>query len=113
MKGSSRCFERQAGNPHVICGLRAGRHMVNLQEPLRSIREMVEVDNGRIYDLRHSIASLAVANDVSLPIATALLGHTQLLTTHRYAHLSAEPLKQANAAIDDSVTAAMRNDSQR
>ena len=101
-------IERQEGNPYVICGLRGGQHIVNLQKPWRRIRKLAELDEVRIHDLRHSFASLAVANGVSLPIVGALLGHTQPSTTQRYAHLAAEPLKEANERIGGLVSAAMK-----
>ena len=42
-------------------------------------------------DLRHSFASGAVALGESLPMIGKLLGHTQVQTTARYAHLAADP----------------------
>lgn len=102
-----RSIERQEGNPYVICGLRQGQHIVNLQKPWRRIRKLAELDDVRIHDLRHSFASLAVANGVSLPIVGALLGHTQPSTTQRYAHLAAKPLQEANEQIGGLVTKAM------
>lgn len=101
-------IERQAGNPYVICGLRAGQHIVNLQKPWRRIRALADLDDVRIHDLRHSFASIAVASGVSLPIVGALLGHSQPQTTQRYAHLAAEPLKDANAKIGQMVSTAMK-----
>jgi hypothetical protein len=42
---------------------------------------------GRIHDLRNTFASLLVSGGMSLPMIGPLLGHTQVQTTHRYAHL--------------------------
>jgi site-specific recombinase XerD len=61
----------------------------------------------RLHDLRHSFASMAVAGGLSLPIIGALLGHTQPATTARYAHLAADPLKQATDLIGRRIAAAM------
>jgi hypothetical protein len=47
----------------------------------------------RIHDLRHSFASGAVALGEGLPIIGKLLGHTQVQTTARYAHLAADPFQ--------------------
>ena len=60
---------------------------------------------------RHSFASIAAANGVSLPIIGALLEHSQPQTTARYAHLAAEPLKQASALVGGLVTGAMKGTS--
>ncbi len=102
-------IKRQEGNPYVICGLVPGSHIVNLQKPWRRIRKLAGLDDVRLHDLRHSFASIAVANGVSLPIVGALLGHSQPATTQRYAHFAAEPLKEANDMIGSLVSAAMTN----
>ncbi len=43
----------------------------------------------------------------SLPIIDKLLGHTQAATTQRYAHLAADPLRQAADRISSEIAAAM------
>ena len=51
--------------------------------------------DARIHDLRHTFASTAVAAGQGLPMIGKLLGHTQVQTTARYAHLAADPVKLA------------------
>lgn len=53
----------------------------------------------RIHDLRHSFASLLINQGRTLYEVQHLLGHTQVKTTQRYAHLSQDTLlAAANAA---------------
>jgi site-specific recombinase XerD len=59
----------------------------------------------RIHDLRHSFASIAAADGLSLPIIGALLGHSQVSTTARYAHLVGEPLQEAATSIGARIKA--------
>jgi hypothetical protein len=40
---------------------------------------------------------------MSLPIIGKLLGHTKSITTERYAHLAADPLKAANERIGEQL----------
>jgi len=49
----------------------------------------------RIHDLRHSYASFLVNAGRSLYEVQRLLGHTQIKTTQRYAHLSQDTLLAA------------------
>jgi len=49
----------------------------------------------RLHDLRHSYASAAINDGVSLYVAGKLLGHKQATTTQRYAHLEASAEREA------------------
>ena len=49
----------------------------------------------RIYDLRHTFASVGAGGGLSLQIIGRLLGHTLSRTTERYAHLADDPLREA------------------
>jgi integrase len=65
----------------------------------------------RLHDLRHSFASMGVADGLSLPVIGALLGHKHAATTSRYAHLSADPLRAANDVVGTRIAAAMNRTS--
>jgi hypothetical protein len=69
-----------------------GRHPVNLEKPWRKIWEMGQLPDVRLHDLHQprSAPSMAGAAETK-----ALLGHAQAATTARYAHLAADPLKEA------------------
>ena len=54
------------------------------------------------HDLRHSFASRALALGLSLPMIAKLLGHTQVQTTARYAHLSPHSVKTVADRVADS-----------
>ena len=61
----------------------------------------------RIHDLRHSFASRALALGESLSMIGKLLGHTQIQTTARYAHLARDSVKASAARVADSIGADM------
>lgn len=98
---------RSSGNPFVIAGQKQGAHLVNLEKPWRHIRALSELEDVRLHDLRHSFASIGAGVGLGLPLIGGLLGHTQAATTARYAHLAADPLKQANELIGRSIAALM------
>ena len=73
------------------------------------IRKRAGLDNVRLHDLRHSFASVGAGAGLSLPIIGKLLGHTQAATTQRYAHLAADPVRQAADRISGEIAAAMNS----
>jgi integrase len=98
---------RIEGNPFVIVGERAGRHLVNLQKPWRRIRAKADLPDLRLHDLRHAFASVAASSGLGLPIIGKLLGHSQPGTTARYAHLASDPVKAAAEMVGKSIADAL------
>ena len=86
---------KQANNPYVICGSVEGQPIINLQKSWRRVRTRAGLDDVRIHDLRHTFASHAVMNGTPLAIVSKLLGHSQIATTMRYAHLADAELLEA------------------
>jgi integrase len=62
--------------------------------------------DARLYDLRHTFASVGAGGGLGLPIIGRLLGHTQSRTTQRYAHLADDPLREAADKITAVITGA-------
>jgi len=100
-------LHRVVGNPFVIVGERKGARLVNLQKPWRRIRKAAGLDDLRLHDLRHSFAFIGASGGMSLPMIGALLGHSQPQTTHRYAHLAADPLRAASETIAGQIAGAL------
>ncbi len=86
---------RQADNPYVIVGKLPGKHATDFQHPWRRIRDRAGLANVRIHDLRHTYASNAVSSGMPIQMVGRLLGHTQIQTTMRYAHLADDPVRRA------------------
>jgi integrase len=74
---------RLEGHPYVIPGERQGRHLVNLEKPWRKIREVAQLPDLRLHDLRHSFASIGAGAGLGLPVIGALPGHAHAATTAR------------------------------
>ncbi|MES1200224.1 MAG: site-specific integrase [Pseudomonadota bacterium] len=79
----------------VFPGSRGVSHLTGLRRPFIRACAAAGLSDVRIHDLRHSFASLAVANGASLFLVGKLLGHASTRTTERYAHLSSDPLHEA------------------
>ena len=100
-------IERLDDNPWVIPGKYANTHLQSPQRSWRRIRARADLDDVRIHDLRHTFASVAVSGGQGLPMIGKLLGHTQVQTTARYAHLATDPVKQAADDVSASIEAAL------
>lgn len=95
------------GNPYVIPGKKDGAHLVGIPKIWQRIRKQAGLEDLRLHDLRHSFASVGAGAGLSLPIIGKLLGHTQAATTQRYAHLAADPVRQAADRISGEIAAAL------
>jgi integrase len=62
--------------------------------------------DARIYDLRHSFASVGAGGGLSLQIIGKLLGHATARMTQRYAHLGDDALREAASKITTTITGA-------
>ena len=64
------------------------------------------------HDIRHTYASRALALGESLTMIGKLLGHTQVQTTARYAHLARDSIQNAAARITGSIGGNLSPDGQ-
>jgi integrase len=92
-------------NPYVIAGKNKGAHLTDLQHPWQRIRKAAGLDDVRIHDLRHTFASGGLLVGEGLPMIGKLLGHTQVQTTARYAHIADAPVKAAATRIANRLAA--------
>lgn len=97
-------IEKLDDNEFVITGKSPGAYLTDLQHPWRRIRKIAKLDDVRLHDLRHSFASHSLVVDEGLPMIGKLLGHTQIQTTARYAHLANDPIKTAADRISGGIS---------
>ncbi len=96
---------RRAGNPWVFPGRAPdGRCSEgSIDNAWRAVREAAKLEDARIHDLRHSFASRALALGETLPVIGKLLGHSDIETTARYAHLAQDSIHEAAERIAESI----------
>ena len=82
----------------------------NLHFWLRARRE-AGLEDVRLHDLRHSVASQAVARGLPLPTVARMLGHAQPTMTLRYAHVGDHEVEAVaeRVGVGASIAAAMTN----
>jgi integrase len=91
------------GNPYIIVGNVENMPLHNAQKPWRRLRRSAGLDELRLHDLRHTFASLCVAQGYSLQMVAKLLGHADTRMSERYAHLTKTSVQDAAADIGNII----------
>lgn len=90
---------RREGNPYVILGANTEGHYNDLQKPWRKIRARAGLEDVRLHDLRHTYASVAITNGIDPFMLKEIMGHKNLSTTLRYAHLADDAVQRAAGSV--------------
>lgn len=93
------------GDPtaRVLAGAKGRRH--EIKYAWAEIRRVAKLPDVRLHDLRHTLASRSQHSGHSLLVTAALLGHRNLATTQKYAHLIADPLREAADRVGGEIGA--------
>ena len=96
---------RRKDSPWVFPGNdRDGRYSGGgLDHAWRTVRTAAGLEDVRLHDLRHSFASRALALGETLPVIGKLLGHSDIETTARYAHLAHDYIHETAERIAESI----------
>jgi integrase len=82
---------------------KTGKPLATLHHVWTHVRAKTGIGKARIYDLRHSFASLGAAAGMGLPTIGKMLGHSSARTTERYAHLADDVLREATELIGSAI----------
>jgi integrase len=90
-----------------VFSARVDQPLATLEHVWKFVRKRARLGKtARTYDLRHSFASVGAGGGLSLQIIGKLLGHTQVRTTQRYAHLADSALQDAANRIGSVIAGA-------
>ncbi len=73
----------------------------------RSVRKETGIEDVRLHDLRHTVASHAVLQGVPLPVVSRMLGHKRPSMTMRYAHVGDRETEAAAERIGAAIAQAL------
>jgi integrase len=93
---------------YVVAGVRPGTAYKNLTRAWARARKYAGLNDVHLHDLRHSFASIAAGQGLSLYTIGKLLGHKNPQTTARYAHLARDVVQSANDEIGAAMQAAIK-----
>jgi integrase len=69
----------------------------------QAVRHAAGLDDVRLHDLRHTFASAAATRGISLQVIGKLLGHKDLKSTARYAHLTDSVVRHAADLVSEGM----------
>lgn len=110
---AKRLLEKQPrieGQPFVFPSAKGNAPYQGTPKVWRSVLKAAGLGKVRIHDLRHTFASTALAEGFSLEVIAKLLGHAEIRTTSRYAHLADAAVR---AAVEKVASAVQRQQAQR
>lgn len=100
---------RLNGCPWVFANPQTRRPYVTIFRAWEVARRRAGLPEVRLHDLRHSYASMLVNSGRTLYEVQRLLGHSQVQTTQRYAHLSSDTLLEASNVASKAFSALVEN----
>jgi integrase len=98
---------RNVNTEYAFANPKTSKPFVSVFVAWNTARKSVGLSDVRMHDLRHSFASLLINSGRTLYEVQHILGHTQVKTTQRYAHLSENTLLDAANAATRAVGGVM------
>lgn len=88
-------------NPGVLPNLKTGKPFQSVFNSWDTARKKAGVPDLRVHDLRHTFASALVNQGIPIYDIQKLLGHQDIKTTERYAHLAPDRLRNSASAAGE------------
>jgi integrase len=99
--------------PYVFPGERTGKPIEGVRRLWDAVRYDAKLEDVRLHDLRHTMASTAAGEGLSLLLIGRMLGHKHAATTQRYAHLADAPVKAATDRTANVIAAFLEDGRKR
>jgi integrase len=78
-------------------------HQKDIKRFWLEVCKKAKIKDATIHDLRHTFASILVSNGIGLEVIGKLVGHSNIRTTQRYAHLANSSLKQVTSMLAGKI----------
>lgn len=91
----------------VFISYRTGTQLKSIHTGWKSLRNKAGLPHLRLHDMRHNMASMMANSGVSIYSISQVLGHSSVIVTQRYAHLSTKTLQDASQNAAKCINAAM------
>lgn len=104
---------RLSGSRYVFPGQKTNRPLADIKHVWGAVREAAGLPTLRLHDLRHAFGSVGAEMGVPLLTLGAVLGHSEIETTKKYAHLGDDPVRRAADEISASIAASLSGQAKR
>jgi len=94
-------LNKENKNHYVFPSPITGNKLSDVKKSFSTALKAAGIENFRFHDLRHTAASWMVMEGVSLYAVKEILGHADIKTTQRYAHLSPGYLENEIGKLDN------------
>lgn len=91
----------------VFPSRRSAERSFDVSQSWTLLRAKAGLKDVRLHDLRHSFASVAIRDGISLTLISRLLGHALPETTERYAHLADDAVTEAADRVCGAIAAGL------
>lgn len=85
-------WKKRRGNVLHVDGLvfpsHTGKQLTTIRTTWNTLVRNAQIEDFKFHDIRHDVASRLVMKDISLYEVAAILGHSDISMTQRYAHLA-------------------------
>jgi integrase len=98
---------RIQGSRFVFPGGKPTAPLTDIKHVWHAVRDAAGLPDVRLHDLRHHFASAGAQRGISLAALGAVLGHREIATTKKYAHLGEDPTKRAADEIAAAVASSL------
>lgn len=95
-----KAWREQSGSEGLVFPAQEGKAFDNCRRSWAAVLALADIKKFRWHDMRHDFASKLVMAGVDLNTVRELLGHADIKTTLRYAHLAPEIKASAVARLD-------------
>jgi integrase len=104
-----RQLELTGSSEWAFPGKEPGKPLTPFAKTWARILKKAEIKDLRLHDLRHNFGSVSASLNMSLPMIAKMLGHSQTVTTERYAHLADNPVQAAAEEVGKALSKGMQN----
>jgi integrase len=97
--------ERSNSSDYVFEGEGRNGYITSPEKAWNKLIARAGIENLHLHDLRHTLASMMINNDVDLHSIGKMLGHKDIKSTNRYAHMVVGTIGNAVSIAHDAIEA--------